>query len=189
MRLLLSMGALLLSGCMRCGGDASSREVSEQPSASAAPISATPEEPDDPDVVEVRALAAKFLQPGANVHALSEELVPREADYDAVFLPEAADRMHQFYAPRFDRGELVIQPGPGHSDVLVFKATTEQIRSGEAPRFPGGYQNVGRFLQPELTMYVFVFVEAGRVDGHTYDGLVRVNDRWVIFPKLWQVLR
>ena len=38
-------------------------------------------------------------------------------------------------------------------------------------------------------MYVFVFVEEGRVDGHTYDGLVHVNDRWVIFPKLWQVLR
>jgi hypothetical protein len=176
---------VLLSGCMRCGSDATTEG---QPSASAAPVSAPPA-PEDPDVVEVRALAMKFLEPGANMGALSEELVPREEDYDAVFLPEAADRMHQFYAPRFDRGELVIRPGPAHTNVLVYKATTEQIRNGEAPRFPGGYQNVGRYLQPELTLYVFVFVEEGRVDGHTYDGLVRVNDRWVIFPKLWQVLR
>ena len=176
---------VLLSGCSRCGGDAASHEA--QPSA--APVSAPPAAPEDPDVVEVRALAMKFLEPGANVGALSEELIPREADYDAVFLPEAADRMHQFYAPRFDRGELVVRPGPAHTDVLVFKATTEEIKNGEAARFPGGYQNVGRFLQPELTLYVFVFVEEGRVDGHTYDGLVRVNDRWVIFPKLWQVLR
>lgn len=185
MRRAYALSFVFLAGCMRCGGDATSQEASAQPSA--APIS--PAVPEDPDVVEVRALAMKFLEPGANVNALSEELIPREADYDAVFLPEAADRMHQFYAPRFDRGELVIRPGPTHTNVLVFKATTEEIKKGEAPRFPGGYQNVGQFLQPELTVFVFVFVEEGRVDGHVYDGLVRVNDRWVIFPKLWQVLR
>src|SRR5262245_17288253 len=121
---------LLASGCGRCGAhETTAAETSASAPSVVAPAPVAPVD-EEPDVRELRAMLEKFMAPGADHGALSAELVPHEDDYDAVFIPEQADRLHQFYAPRFDRGELVIQPGPEHREVLIFKATTEDIRAG-----------------------------------------------------------
>jgi hypothetical protein len=180
------------SGCGRCGAsDDAEQGAAPADSASAAVTPSAVAPPEDPELASARAMLERFLAPGANRQALSGELIPHEEDYDAVFLPEVADRAHGIYAPRFDRSELVIEPAPEHQGVEIYRATTEELRmqQGQSNRFPGGYKGVAEQLQPGLTFYTFAFVSEGDHPQLVYDGLVRVNDRWVIFPKLWQALR
>lgn len=44
------------------------------------------------------------------------------------------------------------------------------------------------FLNKGLVFYRFKFVEPGKELGISFDGLVFVNGRFVIFPKPWRML-
>lgn len=138
-----------------------------------------------------KALLAKFVAEGADAEALTGALRPTSADYAAVFTGEAAKKAEAAYAPAWDAGQLVVRPKPGQTEVLLFEATTDQIKAGDeaAKDFPGGYAGVAEQLQPGVTLYRFKFVEPGKTLGMAYDGLTHVNGRWAIFPKPWRALR
>jgi hypothetical protein len=141
---------------------------------------------------EARALLQAFVEPGADVAALSLKLRPVKADYDAVFLPEAAARLQAAYDPAWDAGAMVLKGKPGQTSVLVRSATSEDLkawRPAARDAFPGGYQAVGRHLRPGVTLYAFKFVEPGKTLGMAFDGLAHVNGRWVIFPKPFRALQ
>jgi hypothetical protein len=140
---------------------------------------------------EARALLQAFVQPGADTAALSRKLRPVKADYDAVFLPEASARLQAAYDPAWDAGAMVVKGKPGQTSVLVWGATTEDLKAWRSPasdRFPGGYQKVARHLRPGVTLYAFKFVEPGRTLGMAFDGLAHVNGQWRIFPKPFRVV-
>jgi hypothetical protein len=141
---------------------------------------------------EARALLQAFVRPGADAVALSQQLRPAKADYDAVFLPDASARLQSAYDPAWSSGSLVLKGKPGQTSVLVWSATAEDIkawRPAARDRFPGGYQKVAPHLRPGVTLYSFKFVEPGETLGMAFDGLAYVNGRWRIFPKPFRVLQ
>ena len=136
-----------------------------------------------------KALLAEFLKPGADHAALSKNLRPTQADYAAVFEPDLAAKAEAVYGPAWDGGQLVIAPKAGQTEVKVFSATSEELKSwsGAAADFPGGYKDVAAQIKPGVKVYRFKFVEPGQDLGMAYDGLVNVNGNWRIFPKPWRV--
>jgi hypothetical protein len=141
---------------------------------------------------EARALLQAFVRPGADHAALSRKLRPTRADYDAVFTRDAAARLQAVYDPAWEQGALVVKGKPGQTEVLLFGAGSADIKAWNATasrHFPGGCQSVGPYLQPGVRLYAFKFVEPGQALGMAFDGLVRVNGQWRIFPKAWRALR
>ncbi len=84
----------------------------------------------------------------------------------------------------------MIAPLPGQTRLLLFSATTDDLRTWRgdaADHFPGGYQQVADKFRSGLTIYAFKFVEPQRDIGMSYNGLIYVNGRWRFFPKPWRV--
>lgn len=138
-----------------------------------------------------KALLAEFVKPGADHATLSKSLRPSKADYDAVFLPDLAAKADAVYGPAWDGGQMVVAPKAGQTQVLIFPATSDELKSwtGAATEFPGGWKDVGAQLKPGVTFYRFKFVEPGQDLGMAFDGLAHVNGNWRIFPKPWRVMR
>ena len=136
-----------------------------------------------------KALLAEFVKPGADHAALSKNLRPSQADYAAVFEPDLAAKAEAVYGPAWDGGQMVIAPKAGQTEVKVFSATSDELKSwsGGAAEFPGGYKDVAAQIKPGVKLYRFKFVEPGQDLGMAYDGLVNVNGHWRIFPKPWRV--
>ena len=132
----------------------------------------------------------EFLKPGADHAALSKQLRPTTADYAEVFDPDLATKLEALYSPAWDAGQLVIAPKPGQSEVKLFSASSDEMKSwtGTAADFPGGWKQVAPKLKPEITIYRFKFVEPGKDVGMAFDGLTFVNGKWRIFPKPWRAM-
>jgi hypothetical protein len=141
---------------------------------------------------EARALLQAFVSPGADHAALSRRLRPTKADYEAVFSKDLAAKLQALYDPAWEQGALVIKGKPGQTQVLVWGADSEELRSWTgtaAQRFPGGWKDVGAHVNAKQRLYAFKFVEPGQSLGMAFDGLAKVNGQWRIFPKAWRALR
>jgi hypothetical protein len=171
--LALAVAPLALAGC------------SKGASAAAANVPATA------GIDGARALLAMFVAPGADVASLSKALHPAAADYAAVWDDGFAKTLSEMYEPVWASGQLVIAGKPGQSQVLVFAATSQELKagSGNAEHFPGGYRKVVEHLRDGVTLYSFKFVEPGKTLGMAYDGLAYVNGHWRIFPKPFRAVR
>ncbi|MGB0678489.1 MAG: hypothetical protein ACPGUV_02380, partial [Polyangiales bacterium] len=136
-------------------------------------------------------LLGAFLASGANHAALSAQLKPAAADYAKVFVKvEMAKKAEAVYAGLWQAiAQSPIAPKPGQTALLVWQASTEELRAGkgDAREFPGGYQQAAAELQPGLTFYRFKFVKPGETSGMAFDGLVNLDGRWIIVPKPWRV--
>lgn len=153
-----------------------------------APANPEPKGPDD----EAMALLQEFVRPGADHAALSQKLRPAKADYDAVFGPELVPKLQAAYEPAWEQGLMVVRGKRDQQAVLMWGASSEEIKSwngAAAQHFPGGWKQVAPHLKPGLRIYAFKFVEPGQTLGMAFDGLVRVNGKWRIFPKPWRALR
>ncbi len=141
--------------------------------------------------VGARALLERFLAAGADHAALTAALKPEAADYEAVFAGEAARVAAEGYAELWKQQDAVFKPGEGQTELLLWQATTEDLREwrGDAfAHFPGGYRKIARHLQPGLVFFRFKFVKPGEETGMAFDGLVHVHGHWRLFPKPWRVL-
>lgn len=157
-------------------------------SAVLAPVSARAAGPDD----EALALLKQFVKPGADAAALSRNLRPTKADFDAVFDAAASARAQAVYGPAWDQGAMVVKPKPGQTAVLSWGASSEDLkawRGAAAEHFAGGWKDAAAHLKPGLRFYSFKFVEPGQTLGMAFDGLVKVNGQWRIFPKPWRALQ
>lgn len=136
-------------------------------------------------------LLAQFLEPGADVEALTAALRPATADYAAVFVGDAAAKAEAGYKDPWDNGYMKLAPKAGQTELLLWAASSDDLKAGEgnAREFPGGYKSVVEHLEPGVIWYRFKFVKPGETLGLAFDGLVHVNGRWVLFPKPWRVLR
>ena len=135
------------------------------------------------------ALLKEFLKPGADYAALTKQLRPTKADYEAVFEPDLAASADAVYTPAWDGGAMVIAPKEGQTELKLSSATSEELKSwtGGAAEFPGGYKEVAAKLKPGLKLYRFKFVKPGEDLGMAFDGLSHVNGHWRIFPKPWRL--
>jgi hypothetical protein len=134
-------------------------------------------------------LLGEFLKPGADHATLSKQLRPTKDDYKAVY-GDAADKLAATYDPAWDKGELVLKPNEGQTELKLWSASSDDLKNGtgNANEFPGGYKKVADKLQAGITLYRFKFVKPGEDLGMAFDGLVHVNGHWVIIPKPWRAL-
>ena len=112
-------------------------------------------------------------------------LRPRDADYDAVFLPAATASARAGYA-----GLWAAPPPwpvkPTQTDIHVHAARSEDLASD--PFFPGGYKDIARFVKPGQIWMLWEHVVPGERAGMSFDGLVAFADHYAWFPKPWRVV-
>ena len=173
--ILLGLLASFLIGCHHSGGGdpAAKKDASPYPGTEAG----------------ARALLGEFRKSGADHKALSKQLQPTSADYSAVFDADFAKKAEATYAAPWDRGEMVVAPKPGQTELLLASATSDDLKkwNDKAQEFPGGYKDVAARFKDGITLYRFKFVEPGKDLGMAFDGLVYVNGQWRIFPKPWRI--
>lgn len=135
-------------------------------------------------------LLKEFVKPGADTASLSKQLRPTVSDYAAVFDADSATKIAAVYEPAWSAGQLVIAPKAGQTEVKVFSATSDEMKSwtGNAAEFAGGWKTVAPKLKAGLKIYRFKFVEPGQDLGMAFDGLIYVNGHWRIFPKPWRAI-
>ena len=169
----------LLAGC--------SKESESTSSAGGAGAGTAPAGPAAP--ADAKTFLQGFLDP-AKRPGLAAGLKPERKDYDAVFAPDVAGMAATRYQSAWAGGDPGIGPKEGQTEVLVWKATTEELQAGtgDAGEFPGGYKAAAPKLKPGLVFYRFKFVKPGETTGMAYDGLVRLDGRWRMFPKPWRAL-
>mgnify|MGYP007134684063 CR=1 FL=1 len=84
-----------------------------------------------------------------------------------------------------------VGPKEGQTELLLWSATTDELKkgTGNASKFPGGYQKAVNHLKPGLMVCRWKFVAPGKTLGMAFDGLYNINGRWVLMPKPWRVTR
>ena len=171
-------------------GKSDSTETNSTPSENS-DAAAPPEKEVDASEAGAKALLSEFLAPGADHAKLSAALAPTAGNYAAAFVGDAATKAEAGYKQAWEDGRMVLKPNAGQTELLLWKATTEELNAGtgDAKQFPGGYQEIAKHLKPGVTWYRFKFVEPGETLGMAFDGLACINGRWTIFPKPWRVLR
>ena len=164
----LMIATALLGGCKKADGGGSS----------------------EGKAVQVKEMLTGFTKSGADAAALSNALRPKAADYDAVFVGDAATRMKAGIEPLWDSGKLVIKPAPEQTEIVVVGAGQGDLVKGEgnAQACPGGYKGVAEKIQPNTVVYCAKFVKPGEKHGLSIDGLVYVNGHWALFPKPWKLI-
>jgi hypothetical protein len=137
---------------------------------------------------EALALLRQFAAPGwSDEERLRRmlELRPHAGDAERVFLPELAARAEAVYAPVWEAPPL-LQAEPGQTEVLLALAPAESV--GPSLGFPGGYRRVAHLLRPGFLWLAWSFVVPGENVGLSFDGLVRIDERFAWFPRPWKLL-
>lgn len=139
-----------------------------------------------------KTMLKEFAKPGADNAALSKQLRPTKADYEAVFDAEFAAKAATLYDPAWDGGKMVITTNdPARTEVILYPSTSDDVKSwtgAAAKDFAGGWKEVAPYLKPGVKIYRFDFVEPGKTVGMVYEGLVNINGNWRIFPKPWRAV-
>ena len=130
-----------------------------------------------------------FFGPYSERVRISKGLRPRRADYRAVYNRPFSDAL-ETTNDRYWSDSPVIRGKPGNTKLLVTVAMTDDLidRKPVAGWFPGGYREVTRYLRRGFPIVRFKLVKPGNTLGLAFDGLVRVNGRWVFMPKPWRAI-
>lgn len=134
-----------------------------------------------------------FFAPDADVAALTAELRPTEADIRAVYNEPLATALIENYTMMYDmmaEQKDGLRPAPEQTDLLIVATTTDELKvnSDIRDKFPGGYGSVLSYMNDGFPIVRFKFVEPGESSGRAFDGLIFVNDHWVLMPKPWRSL-
>jgi hypothetical protein len=127
------------------------------------------------------------------LHASGDELLrvlrPQADDYARVFVGGAAEVARTGFEQLWTAAPKPLAK-PDQTIVKAFATDAANLRGdNDASRqFPGGYRAIAHHLQPGLTWVVFRVLVPGETQGISYDGLVRLGDRWAWFPKPWRIL-
>jgi hypothetical protein len=147
-------------------------------------------------ILEIRDAAVRLLTAFADpafaplLQDMTRQLSPRPGDVDLVFAPSVTEQVEVAYQRMWEKG-AVITPKQGQTQVLVSACAAGMLADESDPaaaKFPGGYKRIAHLLLPERIWITWKFVEPGRSTGMSYNGLVRLDDRFVWFPKPWVAL-
>jgi len=146
-------------------------------------------EPLDP--VRITRAAEDLLRPlaAAPPELRVPALQPRDTDYAAVFVDDAANIARAGYARLWASPPKALGK-PGQTEVAALAALAESLREdGHVSReLPFGYRRIAGQLRPGSVWIAFKLVVPGQTTGMAYDGLVWLGDHWAFFPKPWRVL-
>jgi hypothetical protein len=141
-----------------------------------------------PNTGAAKEMLSAFLKDGADALALTQKLRPQQADYDAVFVGDAGQKAKAALDPMWDGLKGGLKPGAGETELTVYTATSDELKKG-APGCPNAYKDIADKINPKVVMYCYRFSKPGAQGGQTGDGLFFVNDHWVLFPKVFKVLK
>ncbi len=80
-------------------------------------------------------LLATFVQPGADLKALTQSLRPKAEDYEKVFMPEIAKKMQTMYAEPWEKGLIVVAPKQDRRRFSCLRPPVKNFKSGpDVPR-------------------------------------------------------
>lgn len=124
--------------------------------------------------------------------ALTEALAPTRADCDSLILDRRLARKVYHYQRYLERNTDIVV-GPllrQQTEWRLWQTDADELEAyqGDARQFPGGYRELAQWLNPELSVYRFKFIEPGRKLGTSFDLLVYVNDHWCLIHRPWVVL-
>lgn len=138
---------------------------------------------------EARALLMRFFDPNEDLVALTGALLPKPEDVRAAYSDPLASKMIETYAAALKPG-IKFGPKPEHDDLYMVYTTTAKLVAGDPvmDEFPGGYRKVVQYFKTDVPIVRFKFVRKGETSGLAFDGLVFVNDHWVLLPKPWRSL-
>ncbi len=130
----------------------------------------------------LRALLGRLLLPGADSAAWVASVLPRPGDAAKAFLPQVAAGV--------EASVTALREKPPRVEIRdaidLTLATVEEL--GGQKEFPGAYAELARYLVPGRLWATWVMRDGGAAKGVRYDGLVRLDDRWVWFPKPWRMI-
>jgi hypothetical protein len=141
-----------------------------------------------PNTPAAKEMLSAFLKDGADYLALTQKLRPQPADYDAVFVGDAAQKAKAALEPMWDGLKAGLKPNAGETELNVYTATVDDLKKG-APGCPNAYKDVADKINPKMILYCYRFSKPGTQGGQTGDGLFFVNDHWALFPKVWKVIK
>ena len=124
-----------------------------------------------------------------------KKLAPTMEDCKAIMKNEEdAQKLYEYsekgYKELDKMSESPIRGKEGQIEVLVDQLTVGGKNvSEESQEFPGGYTKAIDKMNKGIVMYQFSFVEPGETRGRRFDGLVYVNNKWVLVPKFWRAFR
>ena len=119
----------------------------------------------------------------------SKAYIPTLQECAQVFEAEIAESVFNYIQQSAEAGEFVIGAPPNYSKLKLTAVTTDEIRTwsgAAAQEMAGGWKRIRESVLPGHTMYIVRFVEPGKDSGIRYDGLIRLKDKWVFFPKAWR---
>ena len=125
------------------------------------------------------------------IKSLSTSLRPTTKDIKSVFQDTAAQRKVEAYITElYDKEKFVITLRKEHQILKVSTASIQDFLENQptALAFPSDFIDIVPLVDENLTFHRFKFVAEGNEVGAAYDGLTKINDRWVLFPKIWRVL-
>lgn len=125
---------------------------------------------------------------GAEWSELVQGFRPQEEDYARVFTEPEPFRT--LYATVWSQIPASSGVRPDQSELRTLAATTALLRSSNpvSDAFPGGYRRVAPLLVPGQVWVAWKYVRPGQSAGMAFDGLTRVEERWVWFPHPWRAL-
>jgi len=140
---------------------------------------------------EAALMLSRFLEPALLPTRMEMifSLRPTPADCAQVFVADAVSRAQSGYAELWQTPPL----WPLKRDQTMLRvnlAYAEDFRE-DGPRaaaFPGGYRSIAHHLLPGRIWLCWEYFAPEAGSGLSFDGLVRLDDRWAWFPKPWRVL-
>lgn len=125
----------------------------------------------------------------ATIRKLSTSLRPTDKDIKIVFQDTSSQRKVRAYISKvYDKEKFKILCRKEHTVLKVSSARVRDFLRNRpiALTFPSDFMEVVPLVYDDLTFHRFKFVAEGNEVGAAYDGLVKIRDRWVLFPKVWR---
>lgn len=137
-----------------------------------------------------RALLLQFFEPDADLVTLTTSIFPTAAEVHLVYNDPLASLMAETYAKQLKPG-IKLGPKSDQTELLLTYTHTSNLQNGDAvlDEFPGGYKEITQYFKADVPIVRFKFVAPGETTGMAFDGLVFVNDHWVMMPKPWRSLK
>ena len=142
----------------------------------------------DEAIAEARPLLLALLGPDRfEAHV---RLVPHMPEYEQAFTGEIAGDIRRAY----EFSPITPQESyakPGQTELRIGGALAENLATDPAANafIANGWKRFLPHLVPGRMWLGWRYVVPGQALGMAYDGLVRVDKRWVWIPKPWRALR
>ena len=139
---------------------------------------------------DARALLMQFLAKGADHAALTQSLRPSKRDIRTVYKAPLSRKLIKYYDERFSSG-IPLAPEPFMNDVEIHLSSTGKLAasSRQPEEFPPEFRQIAKYVKKDVPIVQFRFFRKGNRLSLNINGLVYVNNHWVLMPKPWRALK